>query len=200
MVSMGMHKALLPYAISSISQTGMEILRHPFTTAGIIPDRCGEAGVQACCYQALHHQFVASALAVQKCHELIPNSQMGCMLTKLTTYPRTCAPEDVAATQQKNLDNLFYSDVMVFGEYPKMVLKKFERNNINIEMLPQDMDILKSGCVDFVSFSYYMSMTESVDPNAERTPGNTILSNRNQWSGYGVITGLAEWTKDTHWL
>jgi 6-phospho-beta-glucosidase len=155
------------------------ILRHPFTTAGIIPDRCGEAGVQACCYQALHHQFVASALAVKKCHEIIPNSQMGCMLTKLTTYPRTCAPEDVAATQQKNLDNLFYSDVMVFGEYPKMVLKKFERNNINIEMLPQDMDILKSGCVDFVSFSYYMSMTESVDPNAERTPGNTILGVKN---------------------
>jgi 6-phospho-beta-glucosidase len=46
-------------------------------------------------------------------------------------------------------------------------------------MLPEDMDILKSGCVDFVSFSYYMSMTESVDPDAERTPGNTILGVKN---------------------
>ena len=35
--------------------------------------------------------------------------------------------------------------------------------------------------MDFVSFSYYMSMTESVDPNAERTPGNTVLGVKNPY-------------------
>lgn len=157
------------------------IIRHPFITAGIVADKCGQRDFKECCYQALHHQFVASALAVKSCHEIIPNSQVGCMLTKLTTYPRTCAPEDVAATQQKNLDNLFYSDVMVFGQYPRMTLKRFEKQNINIEMYPEDKEILKNGCVDFISFSYYMSMTESVDPNAERTPGNTVLGVKNPY-------------------
>ena len=35
--------------------------------------------------------------------------------------------------------------------------------------------------MDFVSFSYYMSMTESVDPEAERTPGNTVLGVKNPY-------------------
>lgn len=53
------------------------IHRHSFITAGIIPDLCGEKGETQCCYQALHHQFVAVAKAAIL----------------------FCAPEDVAATQ-----------------------------------------------------------------------------------------------------
>ena len=157
------------------------IIRHPFTTAGIIPDLCGEKGETACCYQALHHQFVAAGIVSKLCHEIVPGGRMGCMLTKLMTYPRTCKPEDVAATQKKNLDNMFYSDVMVFGEYPVMILRDLERRGIEIQMEPGDLHIIKNGTVDFISFSYYMSMTESVDPNAERTPGNTVLGVKNPY-------------------
>ena len=157
------------------------IHRHSFITAGIIPDQCGEVGETACCYQALHHQFVAAAIAAKDCHAMIPGSQMGCMLTKLTTYPRTCAPEDVAATQKKNLENMFYSDVMVFGEYPRMILRDLEKRGIQIQKVYVVLDLIRGGGVDFVSFSYYMSMTESVDPNAERTPGNTVLGVKNPY-------------------
>lgn len=48
-------------------------------------------------------------------------------------------------------------------------------------MRPEDAEVLKEGTVDFVSFSYYMSRTESVDPDAERTPGNTIAGVRNPY-------------------
>ncbi|MGL5438033.1 MAG: glycoside hydrolase family 1 protein [Lachnospiraceae bacterium] len=156
------------------------IIRHPFTTAGIIPDQCQGEELK-CCYQALHHQFVAAALVTRLCHELIPGSQVGCMLTKLMTYPRTCAPDDVAATQQKNLDNHFYSDVMVFGEYPRMKSVELKQSGYLPVMVEGDDAILKAGTVDFVSFSYYMSMTESVDPDAERTPGNTVLGVKNPY-------------------
>ena len=77
------------------------IIRHSFITAGIIPDLCGEKGELACCYQALHHQFVAAGITARLLRETVPGAQMGCMLTKLMTFPRTCAPEDVAATQYK---------------------------------------------------------------------------------------------------
>lgn len=157
------------------------IIRHPFTTAGIIPSRVPADKMLQTCYQALHHQLVASALVVKDCHEVIPGSQVGCMLTKLTTYARTCAPDDELATQAKTLENLFYADVHVWGEYPRLILKMFQRKGIHIEMQPGDAAILKAGCVDFVSCSYYMTMTESVDPNAERTPGNTVLGVKNPY-------------------
>ena len=44
------------------------IIRHPFTSAGIIPEQCLDGNVEAACWQALHHQFVASALATQMQH------------------------------------------------------------------------------------------------------------------------------------
>jgi 6-phospho-beta-glucosidase len=157
------------------------VIRHPFTTAGIIPNRVPEDKMLETCYQALHHQLVASALVTKDCHEIIPGSMMGCMLTMLTTYARTCAPGDQLATQAKTLENLFYSDVQIRGEYPPLILNMFKRKGIQIKMEPQDAEILKAGRVDMMTFSYYMTMTESVDPNAERTPGNTIMGVKNPY-------------------
>lgn len=103
------------------------LIRHSFTTAGIIPELCGEL---ACCYQAAHNQFMAGVMATKLMRELIPGAQMGLMLTKLTTYPHTSAPEDVAATQKKNLGNLFYADVQVFWEYLRMILCDLEKRDL----------------------------------------------------------------------
>ncbi|MGX7352783.1 hypothetical protein RU97_GL002450 [Enterococcus canis] len=157
------------------------IHRHPFTTAGIIDEKSPKGLEEQTIYQALHHQFVASALVTRDAHAKIPGAQVGCMLTKLMTYPLTCAPIDVELTLKKNLENNFYADVQVFGEYPKMILKDLNRRNINIEMLAGDTEILKEHTVDFVTFSYYMSMAESGDPDAERTPGNTVLGVKNPY-------------------
>ncbi|WP_102707896.1 glycoside hydrolase family 1 protein [Terribacillus saccharophilus] len=157
------------------------INRHPFTTAGIIPDKCPEGKEEEQVYQALHHQFVASALVTKDCHEIIPGSQVGCMLTKLTTYPNTCKPEDVEITLKKNLQNYFYADVQVFGEYPRLTLKKLERKGIHITMDEGDLEILKENTVDYLSFSYYMSLTESVEDGLEKTAGNTVRGVKNPY-------------------
>ncbi|WP_449537944.1 glycoside hydrolase family 1 protein [Ferdinandcohnia sp. Marseille-Q9671] len=157
------------------------INRHPFTTAGIIPDRCPEGKEDEVVYQALHHQFVASAMVTADCHRIIEGSQVGCMLTKLTTYPNTCHPKDVELTLKKNLQNYFYADVQVFGEYPVMIERMFERNNIHIKMEPGDREILKAHTVDFISFSYYMSLTESAQEGMEKAAGNTIMGVKNPY-------------------
>lgn len=47
----------------------------------------------------MHHQFVAAAKAAILLREIVPDTKIGSMITKLMTYPYTCAPEDVAATQ-----------------------------------------------------------------------------------------------------
>lgn len=157
------------------------INRHPFTTAGIIPDRCPQGKEEEQVYQALHHQFVASALVTKDCHEIIPGSQVGCMLTKLTTYPNTCKPEDVEITLKKNLQNYFYADVQVFGEYPRLTLKKLEKKGIRIRMEEGDLEILKENTVDYLSFSYYMSLTESAAEGLERAAGNTVTGVKNPY-------------------
>ena len=156
------------------------ISRHPFTTAGIVPGQSASGDEQAF-LSAFHHQAIASAKAALSLKTYRPDALMGCMVTKLTTYPLTCRPEDVYKALQKNLDNLFYSDVMVFGEYPRLKLAEFEQKGLQVPFEEGDRERLKAGTVDFVSFSYYMSMTETTDPNAPRTPGNTIMAVKNPY-------------------
>lgn len=157
------------------------IHRHPFKTAGVIEEKSAPGEEVQDVYQALHHQFVASALVTKAAHEKISNVMVGCMLTKLMTYPLTCAPQDVELTLKKNLENNFYADVQVRGEYPKMIERQLENKDIHLIMKPEDRHILKENTVDFITFSYYMSMAESGNPEAERTPGNTVLGVKNPY-------------------
>lgn len=157
------------------------VTRHPFTSAGIIPECCAPGKEIQENYQALHHQFVASALATKNLHEKYPKSLMGCMLTKLTTYPLTCNPQDVELALKKNLHNYFFSDVQVKGAYPELMKQYFKNNNIELQIEDSDYDILRENTVDFLTFSYYMSTTASNDENAERTPGNTVLGVKNPY-------------------
>lgn len=79
-------------------------------------------------YQALHHQFIASALAVKYAHDNYPQFKMGNMCVFATMYPMTCNPDDVIKCQKEMQNmNWFTSDVQVRGAYPyysKRFLKK----------------------------------------------------------------------------
>lgn len=131
-------------------------------------------------YQAGHHQFIASALVVQKCHEIIPNAQIGCMLARMEAYPETCNPKDVLASVNADEMNFFYTDVQIRGEYPSYMQKFFAEHAIEIKFEPQDKDILKQGTVDFLSFSYYMSMVVG-ESQQEETSGNLFGSKVNPY-------------------
>ena len=155
--------------------------RHPFTTAGIVEDKCVDYSYEEAIYQALHHQYIAAAIATKKCHELIPESQMGCMLTKLTTYPNTCNPEDVLLSLGSNLDNYSHADIQVLGEYPPLYKKTLEKKGINIKKEIDDDKILQENKADYLAFSYYMSRTESADPSKERAAGNTVMGVKNPY-------------------
>ncbi len=115
-------------------------------------------------FQGLHHQFVASAKAVLLAHEIDPNYQVGNMIIYATTYPFTCNPIDAIAAQKQNqLFNYYCADVQVKGEYPSFAKNIWRTNNVEIDMQENDLDIIKEGVVDFVSFSYYMSSCKSGD-------------------------------------
>jgi 6-phospho-beta-glucosidase len=127
-------------------------------------------------FQGLHHQFVASAKAVQLGHELIPGSQIGCMLIYAPVYSFDSNPENVLYAQQEaRLFNNLCGDIHVRGEYPSFSERYFRENNINIKMEDGDLELIKNGTVDFISFSYYMSRTDKkIKTPEEIGQGNLI--------------------------
>ncbi|MGF7071655.1 6-phospho-beta-glucosidase [Priestia megaterium] len=156
------------------------IVRHPFTSGGIVSERF--ENVEQTVYQALHHQFIASALAVKYCHEIIPGSQIGCMLTKLMTYPYSCNPKDVLKASKNNQYNHFFTDVQVRGEYPRFISRLFKEKKVKIDKQEGDDELLKVHTVDFISFSYYNSLVATENSEGmETVSGNTIGGVKNPY-------------------
>lgn len=111
-------------------------------------------------YQAIHHELVASALATKIAHEIMPNAKVGCMIIGMPVYPMTPNPDDILKTLQTDRSNMLFTDIQVRGKYPSYVKRFFHENNIEIKMESEDEQILRN-TVDFISFSYYMSICES---------------------------------------
>ena len=155
------------------------MLHLPFGGAGILIKE-GENRVKIL-FQAAHHQLVASALAVKACHEIIPDSQIGCMLAAGSTYPYSCNPDDVWDAIKKNRMDYFLIDVQAKGNYSGYAKRFFKENNINIEMDDSDLTILLENTVDYIGFSYYSSRCTSTDPAilAQQTSGNLFATVKN---------------------
>ena len=124
-------------------------------------------------FQAWHNQFVASSLAVKIAHDIDPDLQIGCMIIYATTYSIDSNPINQAANLVQNQEfNFFCTDVQVRGEYPaytKRLFNKFGVNQNELEITEKDLEILKAYPVDYIGFSYYMSMV--VDETSEETEG-----------------------------
>ena len=132
-------------------------------------------------YQALHHVMVASAKAVKLGHSINPDFKIGMMVSYIPVYAMTCKPEDVYERILEDRKKTFFMDVQCRGYYPNYQLKEFERLGVKIQMEEGDLEVLKSGTVDYIGFSYYMSTVASSDPNAERSEGNQVLAYKNPY-------------------
>ncbi|MGF1686512.1 family 1 glycosylhydrolase [Photobacterium japonica] len=145
-------------------------LHAPFTGVGLQEDASEQA-----IYQAIHHQLVANAVAVNACKRIIPDSKIGNMLLGAINYPYTCNPDDVIAAMHENNKWLFFGDVQTRGKYPGYMLRYFRENDITIAMEDRDLDTIAQASVDFISFSYYASGCASADPK-QKEVGNIVDS------------------------
>lgn len=134
-------------------------------------------------FQALHHQFVASAKVVKLAHEKYPQFRMGNMICFITMYPSTCHPDDILEAQQKmRMVNWFCSDVQVRGAYPAYADRFFEEQGITIKKESSDDELLKEGVVDFYTLSYYMSnCIGNATGNAKTVEGNIVVGLKNPY-------------------
>ncbi len=133
-------------------------------------------------YQAIHHQFIASAKAVKLAHEIDENYKVGCMIAGICQYPLTCRPEDMILIQQERRNGFYYcGDIQVKGEYPRYSERFFKENDITIHFEEGDEKILKEGKVDFFSFSYYSTGCVTSEKNENNSGGNLVFGAANPY-------------------
>ncbi|MDO4647786.1 MAG: glycoside hydrolase family 1 protein [Eubacteriales bacterium] len=148
------------------------ILESPFMSGGINTPK--EELTESQLYQAIHHELVASALATKLGHEINPNFQIGCMVLSMPIYPLTPNPQDVLAAMKQNHKNEMFLSIHARGEYPGYAKRYMRDHNIEIQFAEGDEEALKN-TVDFISFSYYVSVCATADPEKNvRGEGNLL--------------------------
>ena len=147
------------------------VLHAPLMSGGILTPK--EQLSSQDLYQAIHHELVASARATRLARELMPAAKVGCMILAMPIYPLTPSPDDVVTVMHADHANYAFGDIHCRGEYPGYLLRTFRDQGIELEITEQDRSDLRH-TVDFVSFSYYMSICESADPEAATGPGNLL--------------------------
>ena len=134
------------------------------------------------CYQALHHQFVASARVVRYAHEHYPQFKMGNMCIEIPSYPATCDPKDVLACQaEARRMNWYCSDIQIRGYYPSYSKRFFAEHGVNLVIEDGDLDDIAAGTMDFTTFSYYMSSTVGTHADHEMAEGNMAMGGKNPY-------------------
>ena len=162
-------------------------------------------------YQAIHHQFVASAELVKYAKLLNPALQMGTMVADCTAYPYSCKPDDVILAMKRNRMEYFYTDVQFRGVYPQYALNYFEEHQIRLDIREEDMTLLRENTMDYLAISYYYSqmvdatkndlnpLSVSENPHLEANPWGWAVdpqglynSLSQYWDRYGKKLMIAE--------
>ena len=137
-------------------------------------------------FDELHNKFVASANVVAYAHKQYPSFKMGCMIAGMVTYPLTCDPEDVLCAQQKMQEGFYYAgDVMIRGAYSHYAKRLWKKYDVQYEKYALDAEVLKNGCVDFMSYSYYSTSCETTHTDVQKdSGGNFSLGYKNPYLQY----------------
>lgn len=147
-------------------------------------------------FNAGHYMMVAGAIATKLCHEIIPDSLMGAMLGGHKIYAYSCNPKDQLLAQFENEKQYYFIDTMMNGEYPYFAKRMWKQYDVTLDITSEDIKLLKENPCDYLSFSYYQSMTVSHDDSKKLAAGNMSSSAANpylktsEWGWQMDPTGL----------
>nr|WP_166082265.1 family 1 glycosylhydrolase [Erysipelothrix anatis] len=128
---------------------------------------------------ASHNMFLAAAKAVIIGHEIDRNNQIGCMVQYTPAYAKTTNPKDAMARHFYYIQNQFYTDIMVKGEYTALCLAQLKKLGVSLEISEEEKEILKKGTVDYIGLSYYFTYVVSESVGIEKK--NEFLT-QGQWN------------------
>ncbi|MDN5571011.1 MAG: glycoside hydrolase family 1 protein [Propionibacteriaceae bacterium] len=148
------------------------VLHEPLLSGGIWTPKAELSSKDL--YQAIHHELVASASATRIAHEIDPSLQVGCMVIAMPTYPLTPDPADVWEAKATERSNYAFADVHCRGAYPGYFLRTLREAGVELDITDADRETLQH-TVDFVSFSYYMSICATADPQKQTQGEGNIM-------------------------
>ncbi len=112
-------------------------------------------------YQIGHHVMLAHVRLCNYVHEHT-DGQIGGMLAYSENYPATCDPKDIlAARKADEFLNKTLLDVFARGEYSREMMQWVKVKGIDMDMRPEDPELLRNHREDWLAFSYYSSSTVS---------------------------------------
>lgn len=136
-------------------------------------------------YQQLHHQFLASAKAIQRGRKVNPDFRFGNMICGITFYPGSSDPADILENQHQWEKNIYYcSDVQAKGRYGSYAKRLWQEHNVELQMEADDLEILSQGTIDLYTFSYYMSTVVTTHTVDEKVSGNFSVGAKNPYLEY----------------
>lgn len=117
-------------------------------------------------YQQCHNMFVATAIVMNKCHEVCPHANIGPAPNITAIYPKDCNPLDViAADNWESIRCWLYLDISVHGRYNATAWAYLEEKGYTPQIEEHDMDIIASAKPDFIGVNYYATATVSASRN-----------------------------------
>ena len=114
-------------------------------------------------YQGIHNECTVCAIATKIGHEINPDFQLGMMVYDGLSEPLTCKPEDVLANMLRNQREYFFSDLLLRGTYPGYMIRFFNDHHLNIDIRPEDEQVLRENTADFLAISYYYTICASAE-------------------------------------
>lgn len=118
-----------------------------------------------------YHMFLANAYAVNDCHAIIPNSQVGPAVSATMTYPISSKPEDVwAAKMNDNFKTNYALEMYCFGRYPEYYLEYLSKLHILPDFEAGDQALLEEAKPDFIAVNYYRTLAARYFPADEKHP------------------------------
>ena len=107
------------------------------------------------------------------------------MMAMTPIYPYSCNPDDMLKAVGANHKRFWYLDVHARGIIPEYMKSFFKRQDYDLDLTQEDLEVLKQGCVDYIGFSYYMTnvvdstvtkdVSKSTDGSSEHSVKNPYI-------------------------
>ncbi len=128
-----------------------------------------------------YHMFLAHALAVKACHQIVAEGKIGPAVSSTCTYPYSNKPEDVWAARMNDCFKTNYClDIHFTGEYPGYYMRYLKERNIVPVMEEGDKEIMKSGKMDYIALNYYRTLCARYLPVDDENPIGSRICRTNE--------------------
>ena len=119
--------------------------------------------------QVIYNLNLASAKVIQLYRTLKLDGEIGIILNLTPAYPRSDAPEDLAASQfTDDFFNRVFLNPAVKGTFPETLVKRLEEDGVLWSHTDDELQLIRENTVDFLGVNYYHPKRVQAQPNPRR--------------------------------